>query len=75
MATNANFLIPLSLQFDGVHIWYFKLRLFNITAFIVWNIKGLRDWVAKLQGLEYQSLWQKLNSFVYALHSSVSDLL
>ena len=24
----------------------------------VWNIKGLRHWVAKILGLENQSLWQ-----------------
>ena len=29
------FLIPLSLQLDGVNLLYFKLRLFNLTEFIV----------------------------------------
>ena len=40
-ATSSNFLIPLSLQLDGVSLLYIKLRLFNLTEFIVWNIKGL----------------------------------
>ena len=32
-ATKSNILEP-----EGVHLWDFKLRLFNITEFIVWNI-------------------------------------
>ena len=46
--TNSNCLIPISLQSDDVNIWYFKLRFFILTEFIVWNIKGLRHWVAKI---------------------------
>ena len=30
-ATNSNFLIPISLQPDGVGLWYFKLTLFYLT--------------------------------------------
>ena len=45
---NSNFLIPISLQPDAVNRWYFKLRLFDLTEFKVWNIKGLRHWVAKI---------------------------
>ena len=63
-ATNSTFLIPISLQPDNLNLWYFKLTLFNPTAFIVWNIKGLPHWVATILNLENQSLWQKLNSFV-----------
>ena len=37
-----NFLISISLQRDGENRWFFKLRLFDLTEFIVWNIKGLR---------------------------------
>ena len=40
--TNSNCLIPISLQSDYVNLWYFKLRLFGLTEFIVWNIKDLR---------------------------------
>ena len=29
---------PLCLEHDVVHLWYFKLRLFDLTEFIVWNI-------------------------------------
>ena len=28
------------MQTDGVDFWYFKLRLFDLTEYIVWNIKG-----------------------------------
>jgi len=31
-------LIPVSLQFSGVNFWYFKLRFFAPTEFIVFNI-------------------------------------
>ena len=37
-ATTSNFWIPIYLQPDGVEFWYFKLRLIDITQFIVWNI-------------------------------------
>ena len=63
-ATNSNFLILISWQPDGGNAWYFKLRLFDLTEFIVWNIKRLRNWVAKMKVLENQSMWQRLNSFV-----------
>jgi len=38
----------LSLQPNGVNLWYFKLRLFDRTNFVVWNIQGLRHWVAQI---------------------------
>ena len=59
-----SFVKPISLQPYDVNLWYFKLTLFDLIAFIVWNIKGLQDWVATTLKLENQSLWQKLNSFV-----------
>ena len=34
-ATNSNLLIPISLQPDGVGLYYFKLTLFDLTEFIV----------------------------------------
>ena len=37
-ATNSNELIPISLQHDGVNLWYLKLRFFDQTKFVVWNI-------------------------------------
>ena len=37
-ATNSNALIPISLQHDGVNLWYLKLRFFDQTKFVVWNI-------------------------------------
>ena len=62
-ATNSDFLIFISLKPNGVNLWYFKLILFDLTELIVWNIKGLRHWNLKIEGLENQSLLQKLNSF------------
>ena len=59
-AMNSNFLISISLQPDGVNLRYVNLRLIDLTEFIVWNISGLRHWVAKIKGLENQSMWQKL---------------
>ena len=46
--TNSDLLIPISLQPNGVNFWYFKLRLFGIAEHRVWNISGLRNWVAKI---------------------------
>ena len=37
-ATNSIFIIPLSLQPGGVNLLYFKLRLFDPTDLIIWNI-------------------------------------
>ena len=57
IATNSNFLIPISLQLDGVTLWYFIFRLFDLTDVII-NLKYLRSTtllVAKIEGLENQS--------------------
>ena len=45
----------LSLQTDGVYLWLLKRRLFDLTEYIVWNIKGLIYRVAKKQGLGNKS--------------------
>ena len=37
-ATHSSFIIPKTLQSDSVNLWYFKLRLFYLPEFIVWNI-------------------------------------
>ena len=66
-ATNSVFVKPISLQPDDVNLWYFKLTLFDLIAFLVWNVNGLRHWVATILKLENQSLWQKLNSFVWTI--------
>ena len=60
--THSYFLIPISLQPDYLNLKYFKLRLFNLTEFTVWNISGLQHWVAKIKVWENQSLWQRLLS-------------
>ena len=52
-ATNLNIPFSLSLQPGGVNLWYFKLRLHDLTEFLV----------AKIEVLKHQSLWGKLNSF------------
>ena len=36
--TKSSFLIPVFFPSDGVNLWYFKLRFFYLTEFIVWNI-------------------------------------
>ena len=36
--TNSHLLIPISLQPDGVNHWYFKLSLFDLREFVVWNM-------------------------------------
>ena len=73
-ATNSKFIIPISLEPNVVNLWYFKLTLFDLTEFIVWNVKGLRYKVAKKLELEYQSLWQRLKYFVcYLLFPPLPD--
>ena len=56
-ATNSNFLNPISLQSDGLNHWYIKHRLFDLTDFIVWNIKGLRHQVAKMYLKKVRVSW------------------
>ena len=36
--TKSNIQTSISLELDFVNLWYFKLRLFDLTEFIVWNI-------------------------------------
>ena len=43
------------MQPDDVNLWYVKPKSFDLTEFIVWNIKGLRHLVAKHRN---HSLWQ-----------------
>ena len=43
-ATNSVFVKPISLQPYDVNLWYFKLTLFDLIAFIVWNSKGLQQY-------------------------------
>ena len=59
-----NIQIPLSLLSDGEKLWYFKLRQFHLIEFRVWKGKGLWPRISKIQGLEYQSLFQGLSFFV-----------
>ena len=30
-----NYLIPISLKTDNINLWYFKIRLFDLTDFII----------------------------------------
>ena len=46
--TNLDFLIPMSLQPDDVNLRHFKLSLFDISEYMVCNIKGLRRRVEKI---------------------------
>ena len=36
--TNLNFIMPIFLYPDGGNLWYFKLRLFDLTELIISNI-------------------------------------
>ena len=36
-STSSEFIIPISLEPNVVNLWYFKLILFDLTEFIVWN--------------------------------------
>ena len=63
--------VPLSLQHDDINFWYLKLRWFDLTEFIIQNIKGLRHLVEKILILENQSLLQRLNLFSFKIHSFI----
>ena len=62
MPKKSTCIISISWRPDGANLWYFKLRLFDLTEFIVWNIKGLRHWVAKM-ALKNKNLLKKFISF------------
>ena len=55
-ATEELFLIPISFQPDDVNFRYFKLKLFDLTAFIVWNIKVLWHCFVKIPRLEIMTI-------------------
>ena len=42
-ATKSNFRIPISFQPHDENLWYFKLRLFDLTVFIVFEISREYD--------------------------------
>ena len=61
-ATNSNFLIPISLQSFGVNLWYWKLKLYNLTDLIVCNIYDIglqryRDYTIRVWGKDLIPLW------------------
>ena len=56
------FLIPISLQLDVGRPLIFQVNSFSL------KYKGLHRQVAKIVGLEYLNLRQKLNSFECELH-------
>ena len=45
----------------------FKLWLFHLTYFIIWNIKGLRDHVSKILWLSNSSLWYSVQFRLFRL--------
>lgn len=49
---NQNFLIPITLQLYDVNLFYFKVRLLNMTKFLILNIQGVQHWVSKIYGCE-----------------------
>ena len=71
LASNSDFLIPLSLKPNVGDFKHFKLWILLYPIIKVWNIKGWHHQVAKIKGFENLSLWQRLNSFVrYHYHST-----
>ena len=63
-ATNLIFLIPFSCQPNSLHIRYFKLRLFNLTEFIIWDIKGLFPFLCKVLSTDSKSRATELSNYV-----------
>ena len=63
--TSSIFLKLISLQPASVNLWYFKLRFFEITKFIVWNIRSLQHHVRKILELKNQNLLQEFNSLKF----------
>ena len=59
------FLITIFLQLKSLNLRFFKLRLFNLTEIIVWNIKGLQHQVAKTQFLCGRLSFKKLKSVCF----------
>ena len=49
----SDFQIAISLQPDGVNLWYFKLRLFDQKWFIVWNSPTLKCKDIGIRKLEF----------------------
>ena len=72
-AAKSYFLILISFQPDGVTLRYFKLWIFDLAEFIVWNIKDLRHWVLEIKGFKSQCV-AKTNSvpFRFVANSGVS---
>ena len=45
---NQIFKLTISLEPDVVNLWYFKLRLFDLTELIVWNMLGPQNLFPKI---------------------------
>ena len=60
--TNLNVLILISLQSDGVNLWYFKLRLFDLTRIHICKDVGIRksDYVANTRFLSQKFMVKEL---------------
>ena len=68
VATNSDFLIPISLVPNVVDLSYFKLLILLHWLILFWIIKASYHLVANIYGFEYLRLLQRLNSFVCYLH-------
>ena len=82
LATNSDFLITISLQLDGVNLLYFKLRLFDITEFIVWNIfSRFRSFLYTItlrersKGVYHVKWWDKERAWAYNSCGSLPQFL
>ena len=65
LATNSNFLVPISLQTDRVSFQYFKL--YTLRSDITHNFKYQRSTTTDCKDIENQSVWQKIISLKYSL--------
>ena len=62
---------PFILQTDGVILWYFKLRLVNLTEFIVWNILGIQH----VLGLGFPSNETFRRKFLFTFRKLFREIL
>ena len=67
LSTNSDFLIPVSLQPNVVDLRCRSMDSMDKTI-PVWNIKGLRHQVAKINGFATLSLWQRFEFPLFSVY-------
>ena len=56
MGVITKFIKTISFQPDGVNLSYFKLGLFDLREYLVWNIKGLQHRIEKFGSISFREL-------------------